>query len=244
MLAKGQFPTRENCDPSNPDEAFLWMFVALPDELHMPMVYHRLISKRFWDLGARPVEEPLLQLVPPGSVKQSWVTPGYWTPLGDLPEVEQKPVHGATLPTRENCDSSNPEEAFLWMWVALPHVRGGPMILSEAAHRKDSKHLWHLGARPAAEPVLEYVPVSAAQPDWATSGGSWVSAGSISPVERERREMASGLGRLGHAQRKELSDALQANRDGATTDSKAAHVVASMNPRQRALAWELLHDAA
>ena len=63
------FPTRENCNPDNPEEAFLWMFVALPHvkggPLMMPVEFYRLVSKRLWELGARPVEEPTLQWVAP-----------------------------------------------------------------------------------------------------------------------------------------------------------------------------------
>ncbi|WP_037084585.1 DUF2744 domain-containing protein [Prescottella equi] len=62
------------------------------------------------------------------------------------------------LPTRENCDPNNPEEAFLWMFVGLPGVNGASMIMGPDYYRQISKQLWELGARPSAEPIkhLEY----------------------------------------------------------------------------------------
>lgn len=82
-----EFPTRSTCDPTNPEEAFLWMFVALPHvkgaPLMLPMEYYRLVSKRLWDLGCRPVEEPTLEWVPPAASDPHWMTsPGRWMPVG------------------------------------------------------------------------------------------------------------------------------------------------------------------
>lgn len=57
------------------------------------------------------------------------------------------------LPTRENCDPTNPEEAFLWMFVGLPGVNGASMIMGPDYYRQISKQLWELGARPAEEPI-------------------------------------------------------------------------------------------
>lgn len=240
------FPTRESCDPTSPEEAFLWMFPGMPGDLHMPQAYHRLVSKRLWALGARPVEEPLLRLVPPKSVAQTWVNPGHWVRVdGVKPQPEKQRTPKTFVPTRQTCNLQDPEEALLWMWVALPHVRGGPMLLSEVAHRKDSKHLWELGVRPVEEPILEYVPVSAAQHDWATSAGTWVPVGSVSADERDYRDLKSGMARLGQVQKAELRTALQANREGRPLpESKASAVVRGLTPKQRVMAWELLHDAA
>ncbi|UVT24982.1 DUF2744 domain-containing protein [Rhodococcus pyridinivorans] len=57
------------------------------------------------------------------------------------------------LPTRENCDPNNPEEAFLWMFVGLPGVNGASMIMGPDYYRQVSKQLWELGARPVEEPI-------------------------------------------------------------------------------------------
>lgn len=66
------------------------------------------------------------------------------------------------LPTRENCDLTNPEEAFLWMFVGLPGVNGAAMIMGPDYYRHISRQLWELGARPAEEPIKHLV------------GGKWV----------------------------------------------------------------------
>lgn len=244
-------PTRDNCDPGNPSEAFLWMFVGMPDDLHLPMSYFRHVSQRFWDLGARPVEEPVKVLVPPGEMQQSAVNPGYWERI-DGQEPEDRPKSSITgIPTRQSCNLSNPEEAFLWMFVALPYVRGGAMILSEAAYRRDSEHLWDLGARPVEEPTLEYVPSSMAQPDWATSAGKWVPVGTFSAQERERLEVESSIARLHLNQKAELYAALEAWESGRELpDTKAGLVVRNMlnsEPQLVPLALTVLrelHDAA
>lgn len=83
------FPTRENCDPDNPEEAFLWMLVALPyqegGQLVMPPPYLRMVSKRLWDCGARPAADPSIRYEPPTGVEPNWMTaPGTWVPA-DLP---------------------------------------------------------------------------------------------------------------------------------------------------------------
>lgn len=245
-MAVQPFPTREICDLQNPAEAFLWMFVGMPGDLHLPQSYHRYISQRFWDLGARPVEEPVLKLVPPSSVRQTWANPGRWTRVdGVKPKPEETRDPLPYIPTRATCNLADPDEAFLWMWVALPHVRGGPMILPETTHRRQSRHMWDLGARPVEEPTLEYVPASAAQPDWATSAGTWVPMGSVSQEDRDYRALQSGIARLGLAQKAEMREALEANRTGRPLPgTKASDVVRGLTPAQRVMAWELLHDAA
>ena len=90
---KHGFPTRGNCDPTNPYEAFLWMLVALPNmpggQLMVPVPCLQLISKRLWELGARPVEAPTKKYRPPKGRDSWWQGhPGYWIPV-DAPESEQ-----------------------------------------------------------------------------------------------------------------------------------------------------------
>ena len=57
------------------------------------------------------------------------------------------------LPTRENCDPNNPEEAFLWMFVGLPGVNGASMIMGPDYYRQVSRQIWELGGRPVEEPI-------------------------------------------------------------------------------------------
>ena len=84
------FPFRENCDPNNPYQAFLWMLVALPNmpggQLLMGSDYLQLISQRLWLLGARPAEPPTLKYRPPQGRDGWWRgIPGDWVPI-DAPD--------------------------------------------------------------------------------------------------------------------------------------------------------------
>jgi len=91
----GDFPTRDNCNPEDPSEAFLWMLVALPyqngGQLVMPVEYLKLVSKRLWDLGARPVAEPEIAYVAPSSSSPHWLTdPGKFVPVDQVEEARQE----------------------------------------------------------------------------------------------------------------------------------------------------------
>lgn len=90
-----EFPRRENCNPDDPYQAFLWMFVALPGQnggpLVMPVDYMQLVSKRLWDLGARPVADPTLIWLPPTGTEPNWMTtPGKWVPADSVLEVTEE----------------------------------------------------------------------------------------------------------------------------------------------------------
>ena len=94
------FPLRENCDPTNPYQAFLWMLVAMPyqngAQLVFPVDYLQFVSKRIWDCGARPVEEPTVKYQPPLNTDANWLTsPGSWVEA-DAPERDaRRPVEKA-----------------------------------------------------------------------------------------------------------------------------------------------------
>jgi hypothetical protein len=93
------FPTRENCDPNDPFQAFLWMLVALPyqngAQLVMPVDYLQLVSKRLWDCGVRPSVEPVVKYRPPAGSEPNWMTsPGRWVDA-DTPDPDPKPIQKA-----------------------------------------------------------------------------------------------------------------------------------------------------
>ena len=93
------FPTRENCDPANPYEAFLWMLVALPGQqggqLVMPVDYLQLISERIWLCGGRPTEEPVIKYRPPSGTEPNWITsPGSWVDI-DAADPQPNPAKRA-----------------------------------------------------------------------------------------------------------------------------------------------------
>ena len=84
------FPTRENCDPNNPYQAFLWMLVALPfqsgGQLVFPVDYLQFVSKRLWDCGVRPTAEPGIKYKRPDSGDPNWLqNPGSWV-AADAPD--------------------------------------------------------------------------------------------------------------------------------------------------------------
>lgn len=114
------------------------------------------------------------------------------------------------FPTRENCDPENPREAFLWMFAALPYVKGAPLIMPISYYEDVSQRLWDLGARPTEEPTLEWVAPTATEPNWATSPGRWVPAGTA--PQRTGVQMAKDVvAVMSMQQRAELRQALEDN---------------------------------
>lgn len=95
MPKRGEFPTRENCDPNDPEEFALWAFAALPGVRGAPLIlptdFWRLVSKRMWDLGFRHSEAPKLEWVPPSATDEHWSTsPGRWVPAGSVPRKTEE----------------------------------------------------------------------------------------------------------------------------------------------------------
>lgn len=146
------------------------------------------------------------------------------------------------FPTRANCDLNDPEEAFLWMFAALPHVRGAPLIMPIEYYRQVSKRLWDLGARPSAEPVLEWVPPSATEPHWLTSPGRWVPAGE-GPKRTERQEAKDAVARMSLQQKTELLKVLEALEAGdPLPDSPSGRVVNTLSFEQREVVLSVLRE--
>jgi hypothetical protein len=148
------------------------------------------------------------------------------------------------FPTRENCDPSVPEEAFLWMLVALPYQNGGQLVMPVEYLKLVSKRLWDLGARPVEEPVIEYVRPSAASPHWLTDPGKFVPKGQGQRASDEAMIDAS-LAKMAHRQRTELYQALVAAEQGRDLPSTpAGQVVSSLSDSQRAQILGRMRDAA
>lgn len=145
------------------------------------------------------------------------------------------------FPTRENCDLDDPEEMFLWMFAALPGVNGGQFIMPIDYWRLVSKRLYELGARIGAEPGLEYVPPAANEPNWATSAGKWVEAGTVTSKEKDERQATNALAMMGHQQRVELRKALDAWKNGGPMPpTMASQVVDTLKDDQRLLIMDIL----
>jgi|SRR6516162_56780 hypothetical protein len=173
------FPVRENCDPADAYQAFLWMLVAWPvplnNPLRIPLPFWQLLSKRLWDLGVRPAAEPVLVYQrDPGS--HALFAAGRF-----LPESNQPRPFPHVFPLRENCDPGNPYHVFLWMLAGPPGVYGGPLLLGVDDLQMVSKQLWDLGARPVEEPLLRYVRPTGRENDWLTTPGRWLSVDDVAP---------------------------------------------------------------
>ena len=146
------------------------------------------------------------------------------------------------FPTRENCNPDDPEEAFLWMFAALPHVKGAPLIMPVEYYRAVSKRLWDLGARPAVEPTLEWVAPTATEAHWLTSPGRWVPAGS-GPKRSERDEARAAVEKMSLQQRAELLKVLETLEAGGTIpDTPAGRVVNTLSFHQREVVLEVLRS--
>ncbi|MGX6508293.1 translation initiation factor IF-2 N-terminal domain-containing protein [Rhodococcus sp. SJ-2] len=90
----GELPTQENCDPNDPEEAFLWMLIAMPGmkgaPVPFPIEYLREVSKRIWNCGARPGIEPQAEWYHPpqsGDISPMFAA-GEWKPE---PPVHERP---------------------------------------------------------------------------------------------------------------------------------------------------------
>lgn len=144
------------------------------------------------------------------------------------------------FPTRENCDPNNPEEAFLWMFAALPGVKGAPLLMPVAYYRLISKRLWELGCRPAEEPTLEWVAPTANEPNWITSPGRWVPAGTT-PRRSESDIARESIERMTMQQRHELLQALEAPE---LPDTPAGQVAETLTDAQREVVVGVLRGSA
>jgi hypothetical protein len=149
------------------------------------------------------------------------------------------------FPTKENCDPNDPEEVFLWLFAAMPGVKGAPFIMPIEYYRNVSKFLWEQGLRHVEPQMWEYCPPEASSPSVWTSAGKWVPVGTVTEEQKELAEARAGLGRMGHAQKVEFYKALKASVAGEPLPpTKAGDVVSHMTARQRNLFLGLLNDSA
>lgn len=93
------------------------------------------------------------------------------------------------FPLRETCDLDDPEEAFLWMLVAMPGMKGAPLIMPVEYLRMLSKRIWDCGGRPVADPVIKYRKPSGTDPHWLTAPGSWVSVDEPDPEPNTTKQV-------------------------------------------------------
>lgn len=178
------FPFRENCAPTDPFEAFLWMLVALPGQRGAPLVrapsYLQLVSERLWQLGCRPNEEPQLTYRIPQKMDPNWATSaGTWVTGDGRPariDIPASPWRQG-FPLRGTCNPDDPFEVFLWMLVALPEQEGPPLVYPAQYLQLVSKRLWDLGVRHTEPPALVYQAPTWAEPNIYSNPGRWAPVG-------------------------------------------------------------------
>lgn len=143
----------------------------------------------------------------------------------------------AEFPRRETCDPNDPYEFALWAFVAMPGVRGAPLVMPADYWREMSKRLWDLGFRHVEEPTLEWVPPSASEPNWITSPGRWVPAGS-GDQRSDEEKARDAVEKMTAQQRDELFGVLSAGEP--FPDSPSGLVAQALSPRQREVVLRVL----
>lgn len=129
------------------------------------------------------------------------------------------------IPTRETCDLNDPKEMFLWMFVAMPGLNGAPLVMPIDYLMMLSEHMYECGARLTADPIKKYRPPASTEPHWATSPGTWVPIDAPDPVPDPVGDL---LARMGNQQKAALREALIADKEGGSLDTRAAAVVETM----------------
>jgi hypothetical protein len=120
-----------------------------------------------------------------------------------LPADFTKFPHG--FPTRENCDPTNPYQAYLWALVAMPYQKGAQLVLPVDYLQFVSKRLWDCFGPPNPdwEPTIKYQPPLNTDPNWLTSPGKWVDASE--PDRDPRRPVEKAVDNLVSQQQAELA---------------------------------------
>lgn len=251
------FPTRETCDLDDPQEMFLPLLVALPMNKYrvaFPVSYLRLVSERFYELGAfmrcpdcGHTEEPKTVWSAPKSATPHWLSdPGSWQRKGKAPAPRK---FDSFIPTRAVCDLSKPGEMFAWMFAGLPLMRGAPMLFDGEWASSASQHLSDGGAMLRCpecgyekSPEREYVPPDLSGPHWLTSPGEWVPAGQKPALPLDAQIDAS-LEKMSTRQQAELFKALEADEAGQELpDTPAGKVVSTLSGEQRAAVLKRLRE--
>jgi len=97
-----------------------------------------------------------------------------------------------SFPTRENCDHTNPYQAYLWALVAMPYMKGAQLVLPVDYLQFVSKRLWDCFGPPDPDwqPKIKYQPPLNTDANWLTSPGKWVDADAPDPDTRRPVEKA------------------------------------------------------
>lgn len=148
---------------------------------------------------------------------------------------------GQGVPTRDNCDLTNPRQALLWTFTAMPGMQGAPLMLPTEYWELQSWRQWVLGIRPAEEPTQKWqAPVTmAASPHMAA--GKWVD---LDTPEPERKTLAQMIQELPQGERaavrKAVLDGLGVDEGERPGPPAVQYTVASLAARLKTTVPELL----
>ncbi len=119
------------------------------------------------------------------------------------------------FPTQDICNPKKREEAFAWMLVAPPHMRGAALPFSSEYLQMLSGRLWDCGARPHANrQTIEWWPPAGNEPHWLTSPGVWVPKGTPRPAIDRKVNMVTVLNAMKKADEGDFLAALdEINKD-------------------------------
>lgn len=111
---------------------------------------------------------------------------------------------GRGVPTRENCDLSNPRQMFLWMNTAPPGQKGAPLAMPTEWYEMQSYHMAILGAGLKAKPKLKYRPPNNAVANRWSAAGEWVHLDEPDPPRTTMADIVAQLPQHDKAELKEL----------------------------------------
>ena len=110
---------------------------------------------------------------------------------------------GRGIPTRDNCDLSNPRQKFLWMFTAAPGQKGAPLVMPTEYYEMQSYHMCVLGADIKAKPKLKWRPPNNMVANRWGASGEWVDVDDPDPP---RQTMADIVEKLPQQDRAELAE--------------------------------------
>ena len=230
---------------------FLPLLVALPMgsyRVAFPVLYLRMVSQRFFELGAfmrcphcKHERTPAKVWKAPAATTPHWLSdPGGWAQT-EKPNRNRANRFEGVIPTREQCDLDDPREMFAWMFAGLPLMNGAPMLFDSAWALDASEHLYDGGAMLkcpccgfSKTPQKEYIPPDLSGPKWLTNPGQWVPYGE-KPAASLGEQIDASLAKMSARQRSELFKALCAAEAGDPIPATpAGDVVERMPAPQRA----------
>jgi hypothetical protein len=121
------------------------------------------------------------------------------------------------FPLQSRCDLRKPSEAFAWMLVALPQIRGAALPMPSEYLQMVSEHMWDCGARVPNHKVNGvrvpdkqtkwWSPPGAGDPHWLTNPGIW-TYGKKPPPPKEGPTMLTMLEAMKKADEENFMGAL------------------------------------